>query len=392
VAEAVRRYSLHQWERFRKPHVFGEFGIRSHSSTADKDPQGWAIHNALWAGLFSFCAGGPMPWWHENYLDKLNLYFHFTALANFSQGLPLGTARWERLATTPPEFVDPSRKPETRDVVILPSKEWGKAEHDEFVVQRDGTIAGERMPRLLLHGGGHPDLKRPPTFVVDYPRPGKFITHVRKVSHSGRLRIWVDDELQLEKDLPCGEGLGKASVWVPQWKLWETTYEQDVSVDVPAGRHRIRVENLGKDWVEAARYTFTDCQILDRPNVLVCGMRTEGTALLWLQNKDSCWYNHGRSQPVRPVDASVARRAPAVFPAAVPPVPPIDAFHLTVAGLRDGPCTVEWWETWKGAVQQSERLEVKDGRLLLKIPGLQTDVAIRILSPAGPSRRSSGPH
>ena len=356
VAEAVRRYSLHQWQRFNKPHVFGEFGIRSHSTTADKDPQGWAIHNALWAGLFSFCAGGPMPWWHEDYLDKLNLYFHFTALANFTGDLPLGTARWEPLSTTAPQFVDQSRPPETRDVVLLPSNRWGKAEHDEFVIQRDGTIADDRIPRLLLHGGGHPDLKNPPTFVVDYPQPGKFGVHVGKVSNSGLLRIWVDDDLRLEKELPCGEGLEKTSVWVPQWKLWETTYDQDLSVEVPAGRHHLRIDNLGKDWVELTRYTFSDCQILDRPNVLVCGMRTEGTALLWLQNKDSCWYNHALPRQARQVDA----------------------FSLTAEGLRDGKCSVEWWETWKGTLQQRERNAIKDGRLLLKIPGLETDVAIKI--------------
>jgi hypothetical protein len=369
VAEAVRRYSLHQWQRFNKPHVFGEFGIRSHSTTADKDPQGWAIHNALWSGLFSFCAGGPMPWWHEDYLDKLNLYFHFTALANFARGLPLGTSRWEPLATTAPQFVDPSRPPETRDAVIVPRRDWGKAEHGEFVVQRDGTIAEDRLPRQLLHGRGHPDLRNPPTFVVDYPRPGKFSVHVRKVSNSGLLKIWVDDELRLEKELPCGEGLGKESVWVQQWKLWETTYEQDVSVDIPAGRHRIRMDNFGKDWVEATRYTFADCQVLDRPNVLVCGMKTDAAAMLWLQNKDSCWFNHARPQSVRP----------------------IDAFSLTVEGLRDGQCAVEWWETWKGAMQRSECLDVKAGRLLLKVPGLKTDVALKILPRAGQSQQSSGP-
>ena len=95
VAEAVRRYCLHQWERFPKPHIFGEFGIRSHASTADKDPQGWAIHNSLWAGLTSFAAGGPMPWWHENYIDPLDLYFHFTSLSRFTQDLPLGSVRWD---------------------------------------------------------------------------------------------------------------------------------------------------------------------------------------------------------------------------------------------------------------------------------------------------------
>ena len=115
VAEPVRRYSLHQWQQFPKPHLFAEFGIRSHSTTADKDPQGWAIHNAQWAGLTNFCAGGVMPWWHENYLDKLDLYFHFTALANFTADLPLGTARWQPLATAPPDSSTKaaSRKPAT---------------------------------------------------------------------------------------------------------------------------------------------------------------------------------------------------------------------------------------------------------------------------------------
>ena len=38
VAEAVRRYSLHQWQRFAKPHIFGEFGIRSHRRRPTRTP------------------------------------------------------------------------------------------------------------------------------------------------------------------------------------------------------------------------------------------------------------------------------------------------------------------------------------------------------------------
>jgi hypothetical protein len=356
VAEPVRRYCLHQWEKFNKPHIFGEFGIRSHSSTADKDPKGWAVHNALWAGLFSFAAGGPMPWWHENYIDPLNLYFHFTAVDRFTKDLPLGTARWGPLATAPPEFLDRSRPPETRDVVIVPSSRWGKAEHEQYTILSDGTVEGGRVPQQLLHGGGHPDLKRPPTFAVDYPRPGKFAVHVQKVSASGLLRIWIDGRQVLEKDLPCGKGLGKESVYRPQWKLWETTYDQDVTVDVPAGKHQIRIDNLGKDWVETTKYVFTGCQVLDRPNLLVCGMKTGTLAMLWLQNRESCWFNHGRGQ--------VGRIAP---------------FRLAVQGLHDGPCRLEWWSTWKGDIQRREDARVEQGRLMITVAELETDVAIKIL-------------
>jgi len=355
VAEPVRRYCLHQWERFQKPHVFGEFGIRSHSSTAEKDPEGWAIHNSLWAGLFSFAAGGPMPWWHESYLDKLDLYFHFTSLARFAEDLPLGTARWEPLVTTPPEFVDKDRQPDVRDAVVPPTSAWAKPEHNEFVLRADGTLADDRAPQQLLHGRGHRDLKNPPTFVVDFPKPGEFLVHVGTVSNSGLLRIWVDDEQSLERELPCGEELGKSSVWREQWDIWETTYDEEVAVDVPAGRHRIRVENFGGDWIRVIRYTFTDCRVLDRPNVLVCGMKTPGLTILWLQNRDSSWHNHAREKVGR-----------------------VDPFTLSLTGLPDGPCRLEWWKTWRAAPERVEPAAVHQGRLTLTIPGLEADVALKI--------------
>ncbi len=355
VAEAVRRYCLHQWERFPKPHIFGEFGIRSHSTTADKDPAGWAIHNSLWAGLTSFAAGGPMPWWHENYIDPLDLYFHFASLSRFAQDLPLGSARWTMLETSPPEFVDATRPPGTRDVVISPLSRWGKPEHAEFVVRPDGTINEDRLPQQLLHGQSHRDIKNPPTFVVNYPQPGKFIARVGRVSASGLLKVWVDDDLKIERELPCGEGLGKQSVYRPQWKLWETTYDEDIAVEIPAGRHRIRVENFGRDWVTSSSYRFTGCQILDKPNVLVCGTKSDRVAVLWLQNRDSTWYNHSQ-------DA----------------VPSVDAFRLAVEGLADGPYDVEWWETWKGQPARTEQIDVRDGRLPLTVPALKTDTALTI--------------
>ncbi len=356
VAEQVRRFCLHQWERFEKPHVFGEFGIRSHTTTADKDPEGWAIHNSLWAGLFSFSAGGPMPWWHEQYIDKLDLYFHFTALANFTRELPLGTARWEPLATEAPAFVNKDRTPEMRDAVVVPINRWEKPEHDEFTILTDGTIADGRAPQQLLHGAGHKDLKNPPTFVVDYPRQGRFVVHVDKVSHSGLLRIWIDGDLALQRELPCAEGLGKASVWREQWKLWETTYDEDIAVGVPAGKHRIRIENFGKDWVAVNKYTFTGCQIVDRPDVLVCGMKTGELAMLWLQNRSSSWYNHAGG-------GTVGR---------------VDPFELTAKGLGDGKHRLEWWETWKGRLERAEEIEVRQGRFTLVVPSLATDVALKI--------------
>jgi hypothetical protein len=87
-------------------------------------------------------------------------------------------------------------------------------------------------------------------------------------------------------------------------------------------------------------------------------MKTGGLAVLWLQNKRSSWYNHaGGGQVVR-----------------------VDAFEITAEGLRDGKYGLEWWETWKGRAERVEEVEVRQGELTLTVPGLPTDVALKIKS------------
>ena len=355
VAERVHEYGLHQWNAFAKPHLFGEFGIRSGAGTETLDPKGWGLHNALWAGATSFCAGGPMPWWHENYIDPLNLYFHFTSIANFTADLPLGTAKWEPVQVAPPVFADKNHVPETRDAKVIPRSIWGKPEFNEFALQPDGTFVGDRLPQQLLQGQGHKDLQNPPTFVVNYPQAGKFTMHIDTVSNSGLVRVVVDGAKVAEYDLPCGEGLGVKSVYRPEWTLWETVYDKNFAVDIPAGQHRIQVTNEGKDWVRVTSYTFTGCKVLDKPNLLVCGMRTKGLAVLWIQNRDSDWFNQQAGK--------VAKVAPS---------------RIEVQGLADGPCTVEWWETWKGAKVKETRASVKGGKLALDVPELGTDVGVKV--------------
>ena len=357
VAEQVRDCCLRQWQRFEKPHIFAEFGIRSREGTAEKDPQGWAIHNSLWTGLVSLVAGGPMPWWHENYLDKLNLYFHFTALASFTADLPLGSACWRQVQIEPLEYVDPKRPPQLRDVTVEPrSSGWTPPDRSEFVVAPDGSVDNVRQLAMLLHGEGHRDLRSPPTFVVTYPQPGRFVVRVGRVSRAGRLRVWIDERQALDRDLPCAEGLGKQSVFRPQWKLWETTYDEDIAVDVPAGKHRIRVDNLGKDWMTIGRYVFTRCKVIDCPNANVWGIAAGDQAVVWLQNRDSTWFNHAGGGAIEPVDA----------------------FRFRIAGLKDRRYRLQWWETWKGRVEREEQADAIGGVLTVQTPSLRTDAALKI--------------
>jgi hypothetical protein len=209
-----------------------------------------------------------------------------------------------------------------------------------------------------LHGGGHRDLVNPPTFEATYPADGQFVVHVEKVSNSGLLRIFIDDRLALEKFLPCGEGMGKSWTYVPQWKLWESVYDADVSVPVSAGAHRIRVENGGKDWVSVSRYAFTGCRAQERQEVVCYALAAPSAAVVWIQNADSTWVNHAR-------DAAEIR--------------PFPASSYALEGFADGAYDVEWWETWKGVLQRRERVQAANGRLVLFPGPIATDIAAKIV-------------
>jgi len=351
-------YCLTQWTGFQKPHLFAEFGIRSHNFSAEADPTGRGIHNTAWAAMASGCCGTPMPWWHENYIEPKNLYFHFQAFRNFVKDLPFGTEVWRQVAVTAPASLTQPARPSQRDAVALTRSGFRKPTANVFAVSPEGVVSNADEVLTLLHGGGHRDLVNPPTFEVTYPADGAFVVHVDKVSNSGLLKIFIDDTLALEKPLPCGKGQGKSWRYVEPWRLWESVYDADISVPVQAGPHRIRVENQGKDWVSVTRYVFTGCRMRERQDVVCYALAAPSVAIAWIQNGDSTWVNHAQhADEIRP------------FPAA----------EYALDGFADGAYAVEWWETWKGAPLRRETVCATGGKLVLNPGRVATDVAAKIV-------------
>ena len=355
VAEQVRDFCLHQWKAFRKPHVFGEFGIRSHESTADKDPKGWGLHNAFWAAVASGCNGVPMPWWHGNYIEPLDLYFHFTAIQRFVADLPFGRSPWRQIEVADIAFQKTPAKLPASDAVFTPRRGFEKRSVTTFRVQPDGGVSDGQALSNLLHGDGHKELRNPPVLVAAFPSAGVFGVRVGRVSNSGHLRIFLDDALALEREFACGEGHGKSWQHRPQWKLWESVYDEEITIDVPAGVHRIRLENHGRDWIEMRELRFSGCRLQTRPDLLCAALACDEVAILWVQNQKSSWFEHGRGE-----------------------VKPARAARIALRGLPDGEYTVEWWETWEGNVARSETARAQDGLLQLRLAALPTDTAAKI--------------
>jgi len=136
------------------------------------------------------------------------------------------------------------------EVLLIPQGGWGKPSVNRFVIQRDGSINDARQLSKFLQGNLHPDLRNNPTFIVDYPADGDFIIHVNSVARLGTiLEVYLDGKKVLSEYLRDIDGKNKSNVG---------EYDTDFFVSVPAGRHEIRLENSGGDWMTVDYYVLTN--------------------------------------------------------------------------------------------------------------------------------------
>ncbi len=117
---------------------------------------------------------------------------------------------------------------------------WERPERSEFAVRRRARI--EHADDLVgyLQGMLHKEMRNPPTFVVNALAPGKLLVKVRAVAMAGaRLEYRVDGAVAQSVDLP---DLDKKNAGdLPE-------YDRVFEFPVPAGKHRLTLDNVGGDW------------------------------------------------------------------------------------------------------------------------------------------------
>lgn len=340
-------------EAYKKPFLVGEFGVGGSGGESEtRDPDGLHLHNGAWAGVMAGTMGTAMTWWWDGYVENGNMHRHWAPVARFATDLPTvvrplgaGEVRVAYAEKNPPLAYD--------DVIIEGrGASWQEAEFNKpqsFAVDKDGHVEGmERLARVLHGVRNHPTLHNPATFELDCDRPCRFVVEVSGVSgHGGAgLRISVDGQAVLERTFP-DEDDSTATL---------TEYNGPYSVDVPAGRHTVTVENTGNDWVYVA-YTVEGYRPLVEPNYRVLGVTGSGRAWLWLHNRQSTW-----SRQLRRKQDPI-------------PIPPS---LLTLEGLPDGFYRVEWWDTWRGEPFGTVGARSSRGWMRLQVPGFARDLACKI--------------
>jgi hypothetical protein len=353
TAGALLNYSRDKAKRYDKPHMVGEFGADALGKGDLEDTQAIHLHNGIWATALSGDAGTAMTWWWDSYVEPRNLYGHFAALARFLRGTDWIHGRYKP-ATIAQVVFPAGTRVEPVDLAVDPKAEsWREGRNPanqprEYRVESDGTVSnGDKLSRVLHGVVNHPDWHNPPTFIVDYPGAGAFEAIVGGVSGWGgaNLRIRLDGETKLSADFPDSAA-----------EDHETMHQYDGAypIDVPAGQHRITVENAGADWAYVS-YRFV--RYISAPDVLIVGLANPHSAMLWIQNRANTWWNAAQGKRPRPV-------------------PPL---AVTLADLEDGEYTIEWWDPYTGQRTGRERSQCTRGRLTVQTPEIARDAAFKVM-------------
>ncbi len=345
----------------RKLHVFGEYGISSGAGTRRMDPAGVHLHNGNWAALVSGCASNPVSWWHDSYIDALDLYSVCRGLSRFVEGEPLADRAWRVVEADPVVYTRPLQQVLFKNLRFTPRKGSWEAPVPEgmrFTIGRDGTVANHGELPNLLHGSGHQDLRSPFVFEVDCRKPSRFNVQVGTVSAGGILEFRVDGKAVRTVELPAGEGLGTESRWQERWQIWQTDYNETYGVELPPGPHVVELTNEGRDWVDVEYFELTDYVTNELPPLRVLCLASDDRALVWAQNEAHTWFNVRAGEPV----------------------PPVEPTSVRLTGFADGVWQVESWDTVKGEVIARSSASAADGQLELQLPRIETDVALKLLA------------
>jgi hypothetical protein len=343
-----------------KPIFVGEFSMDSSADDRNYDPkgEGVALHNSIWASALTRSFSSPLNWWWAGYVKGKNLYRHYGTFRDFIEGMDWNAENVTFIETTPLRYNGADEKGSSYgEVRIQTLRKWGEMHFKEFTVKNNGDVEGGLI-NGYLHGSEKPQFRINPVFRVDYPEAGQFIMHVDIVSQAGRLVAYLDGKEVLSREFPVGTGEGpwQRSLYRKDENIYQCAYNTDVAIDVPAGKHTIQFENIGKDWIGIKRIMLTNYKSTNFADARVLALAVGDTTLLWMQNKEYNWRN--------------------IYDGVTPAK--IEGTTVGLEGLSNGTYRVRWYNPGEGVWMLEDKLRTRKGALELEVPAFNKDIACRI--------------
>lgn len=338
--------------RYGAPLLISEYG------EIKKDPRNVSLRRGMWASVAAGAAGGGLYWWKA--LKGKQGPFH-PPLAHFLKGIDWQAQRFRPARATDLDVSGNEGPGKFTDLVVPTTLEYGNEVKGGVTcqVRRDGTLSPLGKLPKFLQGTGKPKIQQPLLFDVEFPQDGAIGLKVNIVSDHAVIDFYVDGRRNARKELITGPNNkeAKRSKWFKQWMTYQDTYDREYVFPVPAGRHKIRIANSGRDWAQIEYVRFVGYKRADRPKVGVTAVVGQSAALAYVYSLDHAWeaVNEGRAPH---------QRRPVQF---------------TLHGLPDGAYLVQHWRPATGKIADSHRATSRRGKLLLRDVNVLEDVALKIL-------------
>lgn len=323
-------------DRYDKPVLIAEVASTAREGTIERseDPTGIRFHNALWSSALSSASGTAMYWWWDSYIKGNNLYYHLKPVANFISNEEKRNKKFSELKY---EVLSPKGVYGT--LSFTPFLDWQPSTSSEFVVGNDGRISNIEGLSRFFQGQGHPEMKVTPVFIVDYPLDGSFIVNIDMISQFGAdIEIMLDDVARSK------------SSFEPSMSYQRV--DHSFTVDVPKGKHRIKIENKGTDWFRVRNITLKNYAL----PLMIKGLQDETKAYVWFKNREDTVDNYKAQTKYFPIENG----------------------KVQLMGLKDGKYKIEYYDTVLGKTIQVEEGICLKGVLTLSPPTFVTDLACKV--------------
>jgi hypothetical protein len=133
----------------------------------------------------------------------------------------------------------------------------------------------------------------------------------------------------------------------------------DEQVDLPDAYFWFRgLSNFAKnvEWTKE-EYTPAEPEYYEAMDLRIRRMMGKTSYLIWLQNLNWTWWNVAQHQQQ---------------------IVPVKATSVSIRDVIPGSYEIEYWDTEKGAIINKEKAETKDTVLIIPIPEINTDMALKI--------------
>lgn len=288
-ARYVAQLSAGMVRRYGKPVMIGEFGTDFRRWTIEADPYLRGFRQGLWGGMLGGSMGTSMSWWWESLHDD-HVYPVYAALHDIMARAGWNEGHWE-----PATFAETGPAPlELGEAVAngepfsatIPLNQLRLNPVAGEAALADPLAAARAAERIssYLHGTKNPHLQQHARFTAWFVDRARLVFRVNSVAADADLVVRVDGGEKFRTQLVNKDGIATLNDEI----------NQEFSVDLPEGKHRVEIAHTGADWVNlktvrlermrpapfAGNWQFATEAI---------GLRTDRTAVVYVRSPHVAW-------------------------------------------------------------------------------------------------------